>query len=237
MAEENGVNLDESYDCSNVADADTYETIPEGDYHVECIEQQWGLSKNDNTKLEFKLKVLTGEHAGFELVDTLTFTPDGMKRVKFVLGRFGDADMSRGFKLREVNLVGKQAIAHIVLEPNEYNGKTYDKNKVHFTGYSRPEGFGYLGQPAAQPTAPPSPMQQQHAQQPPTATPASSIPPPPPSSSAAPPPPPPVVQPMPLSPDGQFAWNGVQWIPAHTVVAPPTAPPVSAPGQKDRLPF
>ena len=119
-----------------------------------------------------------------------------------------DFDMANPrFSLRQVQLVGKQAIARIKLVEDTYNGATYKKNKVDFNGYFRPDGFQYVRAGG--------PMQQQPpvVQQP----------------AAATPPPPPMQPPMQMSPDGQFAWNGASWIPNPQLAPPPPPAPMAPP--------
>ena len=266
MNSTNGVNLDEEVDMTDVPDPNEFPTVPTGDYHVGVTRQQWTISKNGNSMLEFEIQVLTGDYAGFLMIDRIVFSPGGLKNAKAVLIHLGDQDMTTPkFKLRQVNLVGKQAIASIIHFTEEYQNRPVEKNEVKgFTGYSRPEGFQYVqvqGVPAPQATPPQQQQPPAYAPQGPqtytqtavayAAPPVASSPPPQyqqPMAPPPPPPPPPPPTPYQMSPDGQWSLVNGQWVPAAQVTPPPPPPPQAppapmaaaagqAPPRKDGLPF
>jgi hypothetical protein len=154
------MDLDQKYDLRSIPDPKEYSVIPEGRYHVVVEEvDDVKTSSNNNTYVQFTLRVLSGEYTGAKVFDTLTFTQDALSRFKYVAEHLADADLSN-VSVRDVlrALPGKQAIADIKVEKGKINpstGQPYpDKNKVHFTGYHRPPGFQYLpvGQSSASAT-------------------------------------------------------------------------------------
>lgn len=132
-------------DWSDVPDATEFQVIPAGKYQVVCTAMERGVSQNGNPKWEYKVQVLGGQYHGVEIIDNITFAEGkALERAKFVLSRFGDVDMRTKWSLSAVNLVGKQAVADVIIEKREYQGKEYTSNKIAFTGYDRPEGFQYV---------------------------------------------------------------------------------------------
>jgi Protein of unknown function (DUF669) len=148
-------------DLSGIPDAEETEVIPEGQYHVVCTDVQHKESRVGNPYWQMKLRVLGGEYDGATITDLITFSPDGLKRVKLVLDRLGNVDVSRPFELNDVNLVGCQAIVDVGVEvqKNEANGQTYTRNKVKFGGYQRLAQQAAEVAPAPQVAIAPPPQQ------------------------------------------------------------------------------
>lgn len=137
------------FDFSTVADVDDYEPLPEGQYHVVVSDVENKRSSAGNPMWLFHLVVLDGPYRGRKLTDQVTFTENGIKRVKFVLSHLADVDVSGKVNLSDAlrKFPGKQALASVTIEEQpslKDPSKMYRQNRIEFRGYSRPDGFAYL---------------------------------------------------------------------------------------------
>lgn len=151
------MDLNTKYDLRDVPDAKEFTVVPEGRYHVAVVAvDDMKESAAKNPYLQWTLQIMLGEYAGVKIFDNLTFTNETLNRYKFLASHLADLDIASVSVQDFINaLPGKQAIADVKIEKGKINpatGNPYpDKNRVNFTGYSRPDGFAYVGQGAPPP--------------------------------------------------------------------------------------
>ena len=131
-------------DFTNVEDAESYVSVPEGTYVCRIAEVRLYVARDGSPRWNLRLEVAEGEYAGRTAAwDSLTFSERGMPRVKQVLGRFG-LDVSGKLEIEANDLVGLQARAQCVLEEYEdkLTGRRQTRLRVPYLGYESLAGNG-----------------------------------------------------------------------------------------------
>jgi len=138
------------FDFSNVDDAESFVSVPEGLYPVRIAEVREGRSRDGSTRWTFRLEVLDGDHAGRTAAwDSLTWSYRGIYRVKKVLAALG-IDVTGEVEVESKDLVGLRA--RVLVQPEEredpISGKRQVRMRVPYLGYeplvggARPEVTG-----------------------------------------------------------------------------------------------
>ncbi|HEX6885234.1 MAG TPA: DUF669 domain-containing protein [Planctomycetota bacterium] len=131
-------------DFSQVEDAESYVSIPEGTYLCRVAEVREGQTRELAARWGLRLEVVDGEYAGRTAAwDALIFSERGLPRVKQVLACFG-FDVSGALELEPRDLLGLRARAQLQLEEFEdrLTGKRQRRLRVPYTGYEPAGGNG-----------------------------------------------------------------------------------------------
>lgn len=134
-------------DFSNVEDAESFVSIPEGTYVCRIAEVRLGITREGSPRWGLRLEVAEGEYAGRTAAwDSLIFSERGLPRVKQVLARFG-FDVSGTVELQPDDLVDLKARAQCLLEEYEdkLTGRRQTRLRVPYLGYESVEGNGASG--------------------------------------------------------------------------------------------
>jgi hypothetical protein len=132
-------------DFTNVEDAESYVSIPEGTYVCRIAEVREGLTRDGSPRWGLRLEVVEGEYAGRTAAwDGLIFSERGLPRVKQVLQRFG-FDVSGALELHPTDLVDLRARAQCLLEEYEdkLTGRRQTRLRVPYLGYESVAGNGH----------------------------------------------------------------------------------------------
>src|SRR5262245_5527584 len=133
-------------DFSNVEDAESYVSIPEGTYLCRIADVRPSVTREGSPRWSLRLEVAEGEYAGRTAAwDSLIFSERGLPRVKQVLQRFG-FDVSGTLELQPADLLDLRARAQCLLEEYEdkLNRRRQTRLRVPYLGY---ESAGGNGQP------------------------------------------------------------------------------------------
>ena len=120
----------------DVPDADDYTPLKDGEYICECMEVEESMTRNNDVMWTLKFKVTEGEGAGRFIWDRITFSDNGLSRVKLVFSRLGGIKPIGEMELVTSMLIGKSC--KLVIYVDEYMDKFEQQkksNKVHFDGY------------------------------------------------------------------------------------------------------
>jgi len=132
-------------DFSNVEDAESYVSIPEGTYVCRIAEVREYSTREGSPRWSIRLEVAEGEYAGRTAAwDSLVFSERGLPRVKQVLQRFG-FDVSGPVDLLPNDLVDLRARAQCLLEEYEdkLTGRRQARLRVPYLGYESLSGNGH----------------------------------------------------------------------------------------------
>lgn len=121
---------------SEIADADSYEPIPDGDYLCMLSDIEEKNTQYGDEMWRMKLKVAEdGEYLNRVVFDNMVFSKAAMKRVKLICSRFG-LDTSGEIDLKPEHLIGKQVIVTVITGSYEDDhGVERQRNEVPFAGY------------------------------------------------------------------------------------------------------
>ena len=131
-------------DFSQVEDAESFVTIPEGTYRVRIAEVREGQTKSGHLRWSLRLEVSEGEFAGRTAAwDGLAWTERGLMRVKHVLAVLG-FDTSGALEVQAAELLGREAEVTFFVEewedPNTH--RRVERLAVPFLGYERIDPHG-----------------------------------------------------------------------------------------------
>src|SRR5687768_18547364 len=80
----------QEHDFGNVADPESYVSVPAGVYRVRIAEVRVGSTRDGAERWALRLEVAEGEYAGRTAAwDGLVWNDRGLPRVKYVLARLG----------------------------------------------------------------------------------------------------------------------------------------------------
>lgn len=130
------------YDFSSVEDADSFVSVPEGEYPCRVADVREGRSRDGAPRWSLRLEVTEGEWAGRTAAwDSLTWSERGIHRVKTVLTAFG-LDTRGEIELEPRDLVGLQADVRFMLEEREdpLTGRRQIRLRVPYQGYQQRAG-------------------------------------------------------------------------------------------------
>jgi uncharacterized protein DUF669 len=133
----------------DIPDADDFSPIPDGEYLMKVAEAEEKQSKNGNPMWKLVLEIVNGQFKGRRVWDNITWSGEGMKRVKLVLSRLG-LDLKGDMEVATTDIVGRSAWVTVTQESfwSEKHEKEMKTNKPTFAGYRRAEG-GAATEPAA----------------------------------------------------------------------------------------
>jgi len=129
-------------DFSNVEDAESYVSIPEGTYVCRIADVRQSLTREGSPRWSLRLEVAEGEYAGRTAAwDSLIFSERGLPRVKQVLQRFG-FDVTGTLELQPTDLIDLRARAQCLLEEYEdkLTGRRQTRLRVPYLGYESLNG-------------------------------------------------------------------------------------------------
>lgn len=129
-------------DFSDIEDAESYVSIPEGIHPCRVAEVREGLTREGHPRWAFRLEVALGPWAGRTAAwDSLVWSPRGLPRVKAVLSRLG-FDVSGRLSIESSELVGRRVRAELVREEREdpQSGRRIARLRVPYVGYERDTG-------------------------------------------------------------------------------------------------
>jgi hypothetical protein len=132
-------------DFSQIEDAESYVSIPEGTYLCRVAEVREGSTRDGSPRWGLRLEVAEGEYAGRTAAwDALVFSERGLPRVKHVLACFG-FDVSGALELVPKDLLDLRARAQCQLEEYEdrLTGKRQRRLRVPYSGYEATNGNGH----------------------------------------------------------------------------------------------
>lgn len=125
------------YDFSDVEDADSFVSVPEGEYVCRVTEVREGQSREGAPRWNLRLEVIEGEWAGRTAAwDSLTWSQRGIHRVKLVLTALG-LDTRGELEIDSQELVGLEAHVRLMLEEREdpLTGRRQMRLRVPYQGY------------------------------------------------------------------------------------------------------
>lgn len=125
-------------DFSDVGDAESYVSVPEGVYVCRVAEVREGLTREGHPRWALRLEVAGGEYTGRTAAwDALIWSPRGLPRVKAVLARLG-FDVSGRLRLEPHELVGRSVRAELRIEEREdpVSGNRVSRLRVPYMGYA-----------------------------------------------------------------------------------------------------
>jgi hypothetical protein len=129
-------------DFSQIPDANDFPVVPEGRYLCKLTsvldtdkEGQPIRSSGGHDQWKLHFTIVEGQNVGRLLFDQITFSPDGMKRLKLICSRLG-IDVSGALDLTPSLIKDKNVYVNTVIET--YQGKR--GNKIPYDGYERVDG-------------------------------------------------------------------------------------------------
>jgi hypothetical protein len=131
-------------DFSNVEDAESFVSIPEGTYVCRIADVRQNVTREGSPRWSLRLEVAEGEYAGRTAAwDSLIFSERGLPRVKQVLQRFG-FDVSGTLELQPADLLDLRARAQCLIEEYEdkLTGRRQTRLRVPYLGYESVDGNG-----------------------------------------------------------------------------------------------
>ena len=129
-------------DFTQIEDAESYVSIPEGTYLCRVAEVRESQTRDLNPRWALRLEVVEGEYAGRTAAwDALIFSERGLPRVKHVLACLG-FDVSGALELAPLDLVDLRLRAQCQLEEYEdrLTGKRQRRLRVPYSGYESTNG-------------------------------------------------------------------------------------------------
>jgi hypothetical protein len=132
-------------DFTTIEDAESYVSIPEGNYLCRIAEVRENLTRDGSPRWALRLEVVDGEYAGRTAAwDSLVFSERGLPRVKSVLGLLG-FDVRGSIELHPSDLLDLRARAQCQLEEYEdrLTGKRQRRLRVPYSGYESANGNGH----------------------------------------------------------------------------------------------
>ncbi len=125
-------------DFSAVDDAQDYTNVPEGVYACRVAEVRPGWTQGGDSRWALKLEITAGPFAGRTAAwDGITWGDRGLRRTKFVLGKFG-FDTAGRLNVEPNDLVGCTAYVELRQEEriDPSNGVRTIRMRVPFLGYA-----------------------------------------------------------------------------------------------------
>ena len=125
------------YDFSDVEDADSFVSVPEGEYACRVAEVREGQSREGAPRWSLRLEVIEGDWAGRTAAwDSLTWSQRGIHRVKLALTALG-LDTRGELEVESHELVGREALVRLMLEEREdpLTGRRQMRLRVPYQGY------------------------------------------------------------------------------------------------------
>lgn len=110
----------------------TYELLPKGKYDAEILAIEPKTSAKGVEMWRVCLGIELNERV-VHVYDNVVWTEKAMQRVSHFYKCFGFNEPEDGVECSTLPLIGRKAIAGVMIEPKTYNGKTY--NSVPFDGY------------------------------------------------------------------------------------------------------
>lgn len=129
-------------DFSQIEDAESYVSIPEGTYLCRVAEVRESQTRDHSPRWALRLEVAEGEYAGRTAAwDALIFSERGLPRVKHALACLG-FDVSGALELVPLDLVDLRVRAQCQLEEYEdrLTGKRQRRLRVPYSGYEGVNG-------------------------------------------------------------------------------------------------
>lgn len=123
----------------DVRDADNFSPAPPGTYRVKVAKVDVGKSQSLDEMWTIELTIVAGDYKGKKIIDRLTFSPQGLPRVKIAAKAFG-IDVSKESNFNPVDILTHHCNVDVTVEdyvsrkPGQ-EAKTYQNNKVAFAGY------------------------------------------------------------------------------------------------------
>lgn len=122
-----------------IEDAEDFSPIPEDRYLAKIHECKEETTDNGDAQFVITFKVEHGQYKGRTVIDRLTFSAAGLKRVKFAMSRLGfNTEQKGSVAVQAAHLLGKFAI--ITIEHNTANdrfGNARVYNNVPWNGIER----------------------------------------------------------------------------------------------------
>lgn len=125
-------------DFTDVEDAESYVSVPEGVYRCRVAEVREGVTREGHPRWALRLEVADGDYAGRTAAwDSLVWSPRGLPRVKAVLARMG-FDVSGRLRIEPDELVGRGVRAELRIEEREdpVSGQRISRLRVPYMGYA-----------------------------------------------------------------------------------------------------
>lgn len=96
-------------------------TIPDGEYIVECIDVEQGVSRADNPQYIWTFVVKEGEQAGYEIMTFTALTPAAMWKVAETVEALGIGATGQVIRFKKSDVIGKTCRA--LIEKQVYNNQ------------------------------------------------------------------------------------------------------------------
>ena len=124
-----------------VPDSTGYAPIPDGEYLMAVDSIQEKQTAKGDTMWALTLVVKGEQHNGRKIFDNLTWSTEGLKRVKFVLRRLG-LELSGEQEVTMEDVIGRSAYVTVFQDSyfSEKHQREMKKNSVPFDGYRKAEG-------------------------------------------------------------------------------------------------
>ena len=125
------------YDFSSVEDAESFVTVPEGEYRCRIAEVRPGQARDGSERWRMRLEVAEGQWAGRTAAwDSITWSERGIYRVKKVLEALG-YDVAGEVVVDPDDLLELQALVQLETEEWEdpVTGRRQERMRVPYLGY------------------------------------------------------------------------------------------------------